>query len=224
MIDISFLKKYDSIKVAGEKMFIVEKKGLCGVVEADGTELVPCVYSAISKAQNGKFVVRKNGKYGIIDSNNRVVLPIEYDNITFYGDVAKVEVAGKKGLFNLATEGKQDVEDPDLPAKKDDDPKTENKKKSRVSFFGRLRSTKKFEDVAFVEKDDKVAIVDVKEEIKPFECKYDSVVLLDMGRAIVSMNGKYGVVDENDNVVVPIIYDNYVGPNGTDVMLLKIDG
>lgn len=64
---------YGSKKVNG---FMVSMQGKYGVIDYGGTEIIPCIYDEISNfLESLLIVVRKQGLYGAIDLNNMEIIP-----------------------------------------------------------------------------------------------------------------------------------------------------
>src|SRR5690606_29365339 len=69
-------KTYQGIELFNGIYFTAKSKGYYGAINADGKEIVSCVYDSILQYKNGKLVVKLHGSYGIIDmSENWVVAP-----------------------------------------------------------------------------------------------------------------------------------------------------
>lgn len=80
---------------------IVEKDGKCGIINLDGTIILPFEYKELLFMNNGLICAKKDGKYGFIDKDGKVEIPFEYDYL-YLNDNSKVyaEKNGKKGFID----------------------------------------------------------------------------------------------------------------------------
>lgn len=81
----------------------VQRDGKYGFLDAQGREVIPCLYDEVSIFSSQRAKVRLGDRFGIVDTNGRIVLPIQYEDLSpksskyvFYDGLALVE---KDGLF-----------------------------------------------------------------------------------------------------------------------------
>lgn len=86
----------------GEALIIEERDGYCGVVDANGKEIIPFRYSDIEEYAAGIYAVRLNKSWGFIDNAGQVLMdPIINED---YGDHCfKTEDSNKPCLYNPYT-------------------------------------------------------------------------------------------------------------------------
>lgn len=72
-----------------------------GVLDMQGNEIVPCVYSDIGEFREGLCAVQQNGKWGYINSSGEVVIPFQFDTATEFVDgVAWVTVGDTECMID----------------------------------------------------------------------------------------------------------------------------
>ncbi|MCC9019548.1 WG repeat-containing protein [Flavobacterium lipolyticum] len=159
-----------------------------GVANKEGTLITPIQYDEIYLDEKiGLYKVKQSGKYGFIDTNGKEVIPVKYDLIyDFVGDVTGCSIDGIKwGLID--TKGNIVVE-----------PKFEGL--SEVIF-----------GIILFSAGNKIGILDknMGKEITP--AKYDKVYLplrFQDKFIIVTINDKWGFIDEVGKEVVSLKYDS----------------
>ncbi len=86
---------------AQDLKILVNKKGKVGFADANGNEVIKCVYESVNPFSDGIAIVTKSKKKGIIDTSGTVLLPISYDQISKWTDELFLVKKGKKvGLAN----------------------------------------------------------------------------------------------------------------------------
>lgn len=94
----------------------VQKKGLFGVLNKYGKEIIPCEYGEIKDIQNGLFIVSKRigdkVYYGCIDENGNEILPCEKAVIQILkdGGIAYLEVGEENRWGYLDKDGRELLE------------------------------------------------------------------------------------------------------------------
>lgn len=223
------------------KLFISEKNGKFGLVNADEKVILPFENDSLATSDNINYIAKRGSRYGLVNAQNQVLLDFAYDNIEFTGirnsgeevktNVFLVTLNNKKGLFSpfkikplipleqdeikldrytIARNGKTfSVYDGwNFKFKMDcDDLRLEYKGYSTFAFTkegkqGRLDYSGKIVNETDTPQNN---IPKNNEPISKY--KIDREVG-DTRLLIVSENGKYGVVDKNDKLVIPLIYDN----------------
>ncbi len=90
-----------------ENTLITLKDGKYGLINLEGTELLPCNYDKITpiKGIENSFITEKDGKFGVVDNSGSVIVDNQYAEITALTDryedgyIVK-DIDGKYGLFN----------------------------------------------------------------------------------------------------------------------------
>lgn len=96
---------YTSKKPLTVSGHIIKRKGVYGLIDVNGAELIPFVYERITRYANnlGRLLLcNKNKKVGIISDSNEVVLPLDYDSIEEIEDSDRAFLIkdGKWGLID----------------------------------------------------------------------------------------------------------------------------
>ncbi len=90
---------YDGIIQQLGVLAIVYKNNKVGLINEQGTEVVPCIYdkgkNPFEELENNFFRVSKNGKVGAIDTVGREIVPCIYDKINVSGIFEPFEVVSK---------------------------------------------------------------------------------------------------------------------------------
>jgi WG containing repeat len=219
---------------------IKDGKELYGFVDKTGNEVVPPIYSEvqISWFDKGRYaIVQKGGKWGTISKQNAVVIPFEYDAINdFNNGITTAQKAGKWGVIDTANKvlvpftmvyktvyefsnGYAHVEnDKDMEGYIGTDGK---------EAFGGLKYSE-----AFPFGENGYAIVSEENSNRYMIDKQGSPVLkdasikditpIDNNMFIITRNGKQGIVDKDNKVLLPIEYTSIMGM-GKNLMLVVKD-
>ncbi|MFL5731246.1 MAG: WG repeat-containing protein, partial [Cytophagaceae bacterium] len=95
---------YDSVKyVPEERIFMVYWKDKIGILEYDGTEIMPLTnkYKKIYSFVNGRARMLRDGRYGFIDRYANVRVAPQYENVQDFSEgYAAVFLAGKWGFVD----------------------------------------------------------------------------------------------------------------------------
>ena len=189
---------------------VMNDQGVFGYVDQKGNIVLPCEYEQARRFDNGYAVVRQDEKEGIINVNGKAVIPIEYDFISIYDSIRGwyvVEKEEKEGVISVNG-------DVIVPLIYDE-----------VLFFN--------DNNACVKEDNKVFWYDIEDKNQHILCKDKSIRNLTwtneplfaytqgepkkvegIDRAFpkqLSWTEKWGVIDENNNEVVPEKYDYIEG-------------
>jgi hypothetical protein len=160
----------------------VLKQGQVGVVNSEGTILVPCQFDQVYDLTDDNYLrVLKNLKIGLYNLEKGLILPAEYDQIwPFTGDIAKVLKNGKTGFINK--EGLMVI-----PTEYNHIWPEEN---------GLIK----------VLKDGKMGYYDTTGKIIA-PADYQQIWSFEEDMARVLKDGKMGYIDRNGNEVIPPMYD-----------------
>lgn len=179
----STLSVYDRYWELQEGLYRVMQDGKMGVVDKEGSVLVPIDFNQIWNLDDkGFFRVLKKGKAGVYHQSGRVIIPPEYDQIWSFSDGwAKVMRNGKLGYFNEEGQPVVPCEYQQIWAFED----------------GRARVLKGG-NVGYINESGTEIIPAVYQQIWSFED----------GRARVLKAGKVGYVDEAGTEIVPPMYSH----------------
>lgn len=91
---------YESMTIIEDSHLVVAVDGKQGVIQPDGTEIIPLEYDAVgSGGASGYYQVTMDGKVGIVDENNQILLPLEYENAYWCGHGFCAQKGEKWGLI-----------------------------------------------------------------------------------------------------------------------------
>lgn len=190
---------YDRANDFKDGFALVKKDEEWHFIDKIGKEAVtfPYNFDEMGEFHNGMAWVKKDGKYGYMNDKGKIIIPLTYGDATdFTGDYAAVEV----GNGTIGVKDKSDrmgiidkTGNVVVPFEYDHTEVLSNEK-FKVSIY----SSETYDFVySILDKDGKVII--------PF---VNSSLDFNDGLAVIEDNEKYGYIDENNNIVVPIIYDS----------------
>ncbi len=82
-----------------------------GIIDKKGLEVVPAIYQWLDQVYNfseGLAAVAQNRKYGFVDTKGKVVIPFKYDNVnSFQNGIAKVWVNGWRNVAYINRNGEE---------------------------------------------------------------------------------------------------------------------
>jgi len=196
--------------VCNGKLCAFAKEGdKMGLLDRFGNVIIPFEYDEVIFLFDSFFRVKQHGEYGLVDIDGAIVIPVEYDEVLRYGDFfCKVKQHGEYGIVN--TEGVVII-----PCRFDEIYYVDE------NFFA-----------AYVGK--KVTLIKTNGEVL-FEPKYsDFLGVIDMAEFVFMKKvgedgegnpiGKCGIVDYNDNEIIPFEYDYLVGFYYDNICIAQIDG
>lgn len=211
------IKKYSSVpydQIAGSingndsSILFNVKKTKWGIVNIDGKEIVPFDFdSLVPTTLFAVIKAKKKNKFGVLDMNGKEIIPTEYDSLDIsellYGDVI-TKKNNKWGLLELSgkslLENKYDKLDPALPHL------------IRKAMPDSLYFLKKEHNFLPVKLNGKWGIINVDfpdNPIIPFD--YDSICNVNVQKKIllVIKEGKMGLIDFNNKIVYPFLFDGF---------------
>jgi len=164
---------------------VAKKGGKQGVIDVNGNAIVPMNYEALDFFGNDYLKIKENSKWKLITYDGKQFLPGAYDKlIQRTTGLFQVEVNGKIGIFDK--EGKELLR-----------PEYENLSPYIDNHF----IVQKGNRVGVYHPDNGWVIPFSYSEIYP--CGMRNVPLL-----IAKKNGKNGVIDLKDNIILPFEYDH----------------
>lgn len=151
---------------------------------------------------DGYAEVRKDGKYGLINADGEFVIPCMYDELRRLNNVqyAAVRMNGKWGAVDLHNN-------------------------TLIEFVYDDAFDSKDNCVAVV-KDGKMGCIGVLDKTGVnIPCKYDMMGHFnEKGYTASCLDGKWGVIDVNGNVLTPFIYDRAYNPGYKNTIGLELNG
>ena len=219
------LQYYDRADVSVyDGMMLVQKGDLFGFIDEKGFETIFCQYENALHFQNGVACVKKNGKWGFININGQNVIPFESDTPSYYSH--NLIIICKDGKF-----GAIDINGTIcIPLNYDylSQPSDKviigmlNNEMMLMNLEGEEINSKRFDSVGVdpvplgIEADDKLQYWhswDGYELLERFPDIFDKRPIVP---CIVQKNKRYGYLDTNGKIIIPIIAENMYHPNLTD--------
>ena len=163
-----------------------EKDGKWGVIDNKNNIVIPFIYETMYYYSDKLFAVEMNNKWGFIDIEGRVIIPFEYKQVwSFNNGVAIAQIDNKWGFID-------------------------KENKSVVPFIYDYASW--FNDNYIKVRMDKLYYIVDTSGGKIDNKNYESFDLIDYDyeyweRYRVEVNKKYGMIDNNANVILPCEYD-----------------
>ncbi len=206
----------------------VEINGKWGYINRKG-QLVTQLFDKISDFNDqGLAIAQNNGKYALVSRSGKVISKW-YDKIyQFHDGLARVKLDGKYAFVN--TKGAQ------ITGWFDDAGDFAygfarvklNGKWGFINAEGKLVIKPQFDwatdfigGMAKVEKDGKFALIGTKGQL--ITDWYDRIFFFSEERAVVMKNGKWGYIDVNGRLVIPMIYDRAFAFSDGKAMVIKGD-
>ena len=164
-----------------------------GIIDRNGREVVPAIYQWLHNVYNfseGMAAMAQNRKYGFVDATGKVVIPFKYDNVqSFINGIAKVWV-GWHHVGYINSKG-QEIIPPDFEAMDQ-----ANLRRYHNKFIIGLKDSIQH---VFDYSGKKITTLPY-EKIQEFNENDKSY--------LVSMNNKWGTLDSNFTVKIPIKYES----------------
>lgn len=175
-------KSYESIMNFEEGTAIV-KKGLYGLIDENGREVLICEYDSISEFEKGCRIIVKSSKYGAVNIDGKIIKPCSYsDALIICDSYIALKMNDKWGIVDH--EGKE---------------MTQFKYEEISPYF----ST----DSAFVAKYDGFWGVSDYQENTLIPYKYDDIwYKLSSTATTVQLNDKWGLYNSKNKEVLPCEY------------------
>lgn len=172
-----------------ENVLKVQKEGKYGLINLDGTEILPCEYDSITTMKNRKnsLIVKKENNIGIVNTDGTIIVPVEYSDVTTITDDYK------NGYIVKNAESKFGV----------------------IKANGQIGLECKFEDIKhlvdnnmYIVKENNVWKVLFEDGTSYLEGKVENAVAINAGNIIINNNGKYGVVNIQAEIKIPMDYQD----------------
>ena len=203
---ISVKEQVNNRSLLGEHAlhFVRTKKGALYVDDyiaaRNESALVPIEIDKVTHFDdNGYAEVRKDGKYGLINADGEFVIPCIYDELRRLKNIqyAVVRINEKWGAVDLHNN-------------------------TLIEFVYEDAFDDKDNHVA-VAQDGKMGCIGVLDKVGVnIPCKYDMMGHFnENGYTVACIDGKWGVIDVNDNVLAQFIYDRAYNPGYENVIGLE---
>ena len=188
---------YDSIELMDSDagLYLVKRDNKYGVMKITGEVVIEPIYDNLKQTSLGTFIAKKGENYGIINWNNEEKLEFNYIGIT-YSEKADIYIAEKED--NTA------------------DFLNYNLEKKLQGIFLNIDVEKGYLKVRVGD--------DIRYYNFRFEEKKDTEILTSNTLFLRKKDGKYGLVDKNENIVVDYQYDDAVEQNIFGYVAVKKDG
>jgi len=171
--------------------YIVSRYNKMGYLDEEGRLGVPIIYDSLIWPRLEKYLYAKQGEnWGIIDLQGKVIIPMEYQLITdSYHDEKNFIVAknGKVGTINWQNE----IQIP-------------------IEYDGLSSWVEYGPSEHYALKAGKIGLIKTNGEIL-IPCAYDWLhYYTDSGLILVERNGQKGIIDRNQKILLPIIFDEII--------------
>lgn len=215
----------------------VQKDGKFGLINLDGTEILPCEYDSIEtyKGVRNCLVLKKDTNYGIANTKGHIVVPVQYLSVKpIEKDVNNGYIIknseNKYGVIssngNIALECKYDEIEDMVDANRY--LVKENEKWMLIAEDGTSYLAGKVNDVidmnngdVIIKQNGKYGVENIQTELKlPYE--YDDLAYLFDNKYLAKKDGKYGMINTNNEVVVDFKYDEIIYKKGDGYVKGKI--
>lgn len=237
--NIFTIQNYDENNnlVLNENALKVQKEGKYGLINFNGTEILPCEYDSITalKGIDNSLLIKKDGKIGLANSNGTVVVPAEFAEVRAItnnyenGYIVK-NSDGKFGV--ISSDGKMSLECiyEDIKNITDNNmyvAKLEGKWKVISSTDGNVYLEEKVADAVginnqnvIVKTNGKYGVLNIITELL-IPTEYESLEFAFDDKYIAKKDGKYGVINTNNELLVEFKYIDIEYNKTTDYLKAK---
>jgi len=217
---------YNDFSTNNSEISFKSLKGKFGVVDWQGNEKIPFVYDeALDFKKSDNSIAKKNGKFGVINIYNREIFPFIYDEINELDEVENLKntyiLSNKKEdkLVNIKGEellsGYQMInpifyDHSNFIVKK-------NNKFGIADLQNKILLPIVFDEISdwveygpenrhIVKRNGKCGMVEYKTFKEKIPAIYDFVFIA-RDKVFVGKGKKYGIIDLNNKIICPLIYD-----------------
>ena len=207
-----------------EDVLKVKKDGKYGLINLSGKSLLNCEYDDIYtlKGVENSLIIEKNEKVGLVDNSGRVVIEAIYTEIkplgteALDGYIVKNEV-GKYGVIGASKEQKLEFNYEKIEQVVGNNlfVVTEGEKQKLINSKGTTILEEGFDSIKQILKDSKGVIfakdglygVMATDGTVTIQNTYENLKQLDNGYLVAEKDGRYGIIDSEENEKV---YFNYI--------------
>lgn len=188
-----------------------------GIVNDKNKVIIPFVYDHILNKEGNVIRIRNDGKYGVIDMNGKEVVPCEYDDIRLFPYAIEVFRNGYRGALHL--DGSVAI--PCIYNNIDVSTYPENFVVAMKDSMDGVIDSSGREIVPFIYykaeriSESLVAVckglcgaTDLSGRLV-IPSDYESIETFIGDKAPAEKNGKWGIINKRNEIVVPFIYDEY---------------
>lgn len=203
--------QYEKLKVINKHIIAVEQDNRWGWLDAaTGDQLQSCIYEEVSKtyAFEHYIEVKQDDKYGLARKDGIIMVPIEQEKTLFFPSLveARYIVGEKEGVHTVYDSLGTVVLQGDYPA---------------------LRGIQN-SDLFSYQKNNLTGIVDPRSGNVIFEPQFTNIQSGVRGLYIVVKDKKYGIANEQGELLLPLDYDraefvNGEGRSKTDAIIQTLD-
>jgi len=149
----------------------IKKDNKWGLINRSGEVICPIIYDRIGQLHRTFIDVTKDGKQGLVDHSGKVVLEANYSYVTWYDSLIHCgNELNEHFIYDLKT------------------------KKTYQHTFGKLIQQEN--GLSFYKKDNKYGLVNAQGKLL-LPAQFDKVRAFRNNRAVVELNGKLGLIDQN---------------------------
>ena len=187
------IKRITENKSEEDFYLITYKNGQVGLIK-NGQTIIDNQYEKLEyDSTNNIIMIQKNGDQGVYDLSGNMILPIQYDEITFMGSYINAMQDGNLLVFdNVGTKLADDS-------------------------YKSLNSINDGEYYITIDKNNNYGLLGNNKQVL-INNEYSYMEYAFGEYFIVSKNGKSGVVDENNNIIIEISQDVAQKINGTNII------
>ena len=187
------IKRITEIKDDNVVYLITYTNGKAGILK-NGQTLIENKYESIEfDGTNNILMLQQNAKQGVYDLEGNMILPIQYENITFAGKYINAYKDGKLLVFDVT--GTLQSED----------------------SYKSLITVANGKYIITMNRDNKYGVID-SNKTNILENKYSYIEYAFDNYFIVSLDEKTGIVDGNNNIIIPIEKDIVQNIRGTNTI------
>lgn len=217
---------YNNFSTDNPQISFKNLKGKYGVVDWQGNEKIPFVYDeALDFKRSKNCIAKKNGKFGVISYQNKEIFPFIYDEINELDEVENLKntylLSNKKEDKIVNINGKTFLSGYQMihPIFYDHSKfivKKNNKfgiadLQSKILLpivFDEISDWVEYgpEDRHIVKRNGKYGMVEYKTFKEKIPAIYDFVFIA-RDKVFVGKDEKYGIIDLNNKIICPLIYD-----------------
>ncbi|WP_026476125.1 WG repeat-containing protein [Alkaliphilus transvaalensis] len=177
---------FDFVNEPQEGLAPVLLDGKWGFINPEGDVIVPIIYDSVGVFSEGRAGVKVGNYWGYVDQQGNVIVEPQYDALTTYAEGLGIVVKDNRyGALNRDGEAV-------IPLEYD-----------YIGIF--------IDGQAIAMKSNRMGMINMDQEVIISFGKYDEVSYYSEDLAIVGKDHKYGYIDREGELVIPMIYD-YVEP------------